>query len=43
MVRIRHGRMVFISSVMGAAGRRGAGNYAASKAGLVGLARSVAR
>ncbi|MGX9889585.1 3-oxoacyl-ACP reductase FabG [Streptomyces sp. NPDC002276] len=43
MVRIRHGRMIFISSVMGAAGRRGAGNYAASKAGLVGLARSIAR
>jgi len=43
MVRIRRGRMIFISSVMGAAGRRGAGNYAASKAGLVGLARSIAR
>ncbi|MER5339335.1 3-oxoacyl-ACP reductase FabG [Streptomyces mirabilis] len=43
MVRIRHGRMIFISSVLGAAGRRGAGNYAASKAGLVGLARSIAR
>ncbi|MFJ6895179.1 3-oxoacyl-ACP reductase FabG [Streptomyces hokutonensis] len=43
MVRIRHGRMIFISSVMGAAGRWGAGNYAASKAGLVGLARSIAR
>ena len=43
MVRIRRGRMIFISSVMGAAGRRGASNYAASKAGLVGLARSIAR
>ncbi|MGH1554689.1 SDR family NAD(P)-dependent oxidoreductase [Streptomyces sp. L7] len=43
MVGIRHGRMIFISSVMGAAGRRGAGNYAASSAGLVGLARSIAR
>ncbi|MFE9601445.1 3-oxoacyl-ACP reductase FabG [Streptomyces hokutonensis] len=43
MVRIRHGRMIFVSSVMGAAGRRGAGNYAASKAGLVGLSRSIAR
>ncbi|MEV6167702.1 3-oxoacyl-ACP reductase FabG [Streptomyces sp. NPDC051954] len=43
MVRIRRGRMIFISSVLGAAGRRGAGNYAASKAGLVGLARSIAR
>ncbi|MEU3520620.1 SDR family oxidoreductase [Streptomyces sp. NPDC006654] len=43
MVRIRRGRLIFISSILGTAGRRGAGNYAASKAGLVGLARSFAR
>jgi len=43
MVRLRTGRMIFISSVLGAGGRRGAANYAASKAGLVGLARSIAR
>lgn len=43
MVRRRHGRMIFVSSVFGLTGRAGAANYAASKAGLVGLARSVAR
>ncbi|MFJ6739289.1 3-oxoacyl-ACP reductase FabG [Streptomyces sp. NPDC091279] len=43
MLRLRRGRMIFISSVMGGAGLQGAGNYAASKAGLVGLARSIAR
>jgi 3-oxoacyl-[acyl-carrier protein] reductase len=43
MVRLRNGRMVFISSVLGVGGRRGAANYSASKAGLVGLARSIAR
>jgi 3-oxoacyl-[acyl-carrier protein] reductase len=43
MLRARFGRMVFISSVVGLAGGAGQVNYAASKAGLVGLARSVAR
>ncbi|WP_424216137.1 3-oxoacyl-ACP reductase FabG (plasmid) [Streptomyces sp. BI20] len=43
MIGARTGRMVFIASVMGHAGRRGACNYAASKAGLVGLTRSIAR
>ncbi|WP_331751244.1 SDR family oxidoreductase (plasmid) [Streptomyces globisporus] len=43
MVRARSGRMIFVSSVLGTAGRQGAGNYAASKAGLIGLARSIAR
>ena len=43
MVRARWGRMIFISSVVGLYGGVGQTNYAASKAGLVGLARSVAR
>ena len=43
MVRARSGRMIFVSSVAGLAGSAGQANYAASKAGLVGLARSIAR
>lgn len=43
MLRNRSGRMIFISSVVGLSGGAGQANYAASKAGLVGLARSVAR
>lgn len=43
MLRNRAGRMIFISSVVGLSGGAGQANYAASKAGLVGLARSVAR
>ncbi len=43
MLRRRWGRQIFIASVVGLSGGAGQANYAASKAGLVGLARSVAR
>lgn len=43
MIRRRHGRIIFISSVVGLYGSPGQTNYAASKSGLVGLARSITR
>ncbi|WP_125615088.1 beta-ketoacyl-ACP reductase [Specibacter cremeus] len=43
MLRLRRGRVVLISSVVGLYGSPGQINYAASKAGLVGIARSLTR
>lgn len=43
MIRLRRGRIVLISSVVGLYGGQGQVNYAASKAGLVGMARSITR
>ena len=43
MLRAKWGRLVFVSSVVGLSGSAGQASYAASKAGLVGFSRSLAR
>jgi 3-oxoacyl-[acyl-carrier protein] reductase len=43
MIRARFGRIILISSVVGLTGSAGQVNYAASKSGMIGLARSLAR
>jgi 3-oxoacyl-[acyl-carrier protein] reductase len=43
MIRLRRGRIILVSSVVGLYGSPGQANYASSKAGLVGLARAITR
>jgi 3-oxoacyl-[acyl-carrier protein] reductase len=43
MIRARSGRLIFVSSVVAMHGSAGQSNYAAAKAALIGLARSLAR
>ena len=43
MIRQRSGRIICISSVVGQSGNAGQANYAASKAGLIGFAKSIAQ
>ena len=42
MIKIRYGRIIFISSIVGYTGNAGQSNYAASKSGLIGLTKSIA-
>jgi 3-oxoacyl-[acyl-carrier protein] reductase len=42
MMRKRHGRIIGITSVVGVTGNPGQGNYAASKAGMIGMSKSLA-
>ena len=43
MMRARHGRIISITSVVGSTGNPGQANYAASKAGLVGMSKALAQ
>ena len=43
MMKARHGRIITITSVVGATGNPGQANYAASKAGLVGMSKAIAQ
>lgn len=43
MIRAKHGRIINISSVSGIAGNAGQANYAASKAGVIGFTKSIAK
>jgi 3-oxoacyl-[acyl-carrier protein] reductase len=43
MMRARHGRIISVTSVVGAMGNPGQANYAASKAGLVGMSKALAQ
>ena len=43
MIKNKWGRIVFISSVVGLSGNQGQANYAASKAGLIGLSKSISK
>ena len=43
MMRRRHGRIISITSVVGVTGNAGQGNYAASKAGLIGMTKALAQ
>jgi 3-oxoacyl-[acyl-carrier protein] reductase len=42
MLRRRHGRVICVTSLVGVAGNPGQANYAASKAGMIGMAKSIA-
>ena len=43
LLKLKRGRLIFVGSVVGSVGAAGQVNYAASKSGLVGMARSFAR
>ena len=43
MLRLKRGRLIFVGSVVGLLGSAGQTNYSATKAGLIGLARSLSR